>query len=188
MIYLHSNYILNAIQFSPTNNSNKPFPIRSLNLIQCLNSQQIESLSHHTLSNGHQQQTAILFRRTNHTAVTVETVQLDAEIVDILADAIGHEIVRDLFQHIAEAENVASQIPLGRMLQCDGGVFQQFGDLLRSLAHDGHATGMGVLQVDVGVSVRGEHTIEVEDIVTQTVLAEIEVLHATIAQLRSRFL
>ena len=171
-----------------TNNSNKPIPTCSLNLIQGFDSQQIESLSHHALSHSHQQQTAVLLRRTNHTAITVEAVQLDAEIVDVLANAIGHKIIRDLLQHVAEAENVASQIPLGRMLQRDGGVLQQFRDLLRSFAQDGHAAGVGVLQVDVGVSVGGEHTIEIEDVITQTVLAEVEVLHTTIAQLCSGFL
>ena len=42
---------------------------------------------------------------------------------------------------------------------------------------------MCVLEIDVGISVRREHSVVIEDIVTESILTKIEVLDTTVAKL-----
>lgn len=150
------------------------------------------STDHHTRSTS-------LHTSTNNLAISVEGVQLLREIVHIFTDTIRHEIVIDGLKSILETKNITSKIPptfsiqilfpiLSILLERDGSGLDHLLQRLLRLGKNALNTSMRVLHVHIGITIRRQHSVKVEYVVTQTVLTEIKVLDTTITELSTSIL
>mmetsp|Transcript_1931 Transcript_1931/g.2864 ORF Transcript_1931/g.2864 Transcript_1931/m.2864 type:complete len:223 (+) Transcript_1931:480-1148(+) len=152
-----------------------------LNPVQRRDAEECEALAHGHSRGLTEEKTAILGVRSKHLAIHIKAVELLGQIVEVVREAVGCQLMEEILERFGELDEVKSQFLLLRIPQRDVMGLSQGPNILAALADDACNTRMGVEKVHGGVALHVEHFIEAELVVGGAVVLQIGVLDGAIA-------
>mmetsp|Transcript_37389 Transcript_37389/g.94339 ORF Transcript_37389/g.94339 Transcript_37389/m.94339 type:complete len:391 (-) Transcript_37389:1048-2220(-) len=153
----------------------------ALDAVQRGNAQQVEAGAHDARGRLAQQQPAVLVLTANHLAVHVERVELLAQLVQVVGQPVGRQLLEHVLHRLGQLGQVQRQLGLARVRQGDLTRLCQGLDVTASLAHNAGDARVSVQQVHRGVALEVQHGVVAELVVGHAVVLEVRVLDGAVA-------
>mmetsp|Transcript_11831 Transcript_11831/g.34924 ORF Transcript_11831/g.34924 Transcript_11831/m.34924 type:complete len:249 (-) Transcript_11831:453-1199(-) len=150
-------------------------------LVHGRDAKQAEALPHGDRRRLDEQQARVLLLAPQHLALDVERIELFAEVVQEVSQAVGRQLRQRVLHRLGELCDVERQVELLGVVEQERRGRCERRDVLARLAADAGDACVRVEQVDCGVSLHGEHRLQRKLVVGHAVVLQVGVLDRAVA-------